>query len=119
MNKGDKVVITDGSYTQSVINGKLKHEFLAYGSEQGKEYVIIETDCKFPRTNEFQSLNYGNDTVIQAIDSSKVVFIHHRFLNPVSPIHKIMIDMEQTNSCLQGDIVEISDKLYKEIRREL
>ena len=35
MKKGDVVTITDGSYTRSVVNGELIHEWLNCGVEQG------------------------------------------------------------------------------------
>ena len=83
MKKGDVVTITDGSYTRSVVNGKLCHESLNCGVEQGKHYVVIEIGCSFPlRSDCFcsQPDEYRNDTIIQAVDSGKVVFIHRRFL---------------------------------------
>jgi len=83
MKKGDIVTITDGSYTRSVVNGKLCHELLNCGVEQDKHYVVIEIRCSFPLKSDCfcpQPNRYRNDTVIQAVDSGKVMFIHGRFL---------------------------------------
>ena len=44
---------------------------------------MIETGCSFPLEPDHfcsQPDEYRNDTVIQAMDSSKVVFIHRRLL---------------------------------------
>ncbi len=121
MKKGDVVTITDGSYTRSVVAGKLVHESLAYAGEKGKHYVVIEVGCSFPLGDSHQPDYYRNDTVIQALDSGKVVFVHGRLLKLVPPTHKVMIDIEPTRYAVveTGQVVEISDKLYKEIKRDL
>ena len=89
MKKGDIVTIKDDSYTRSVINGELVHESLS--DEGGKRYIVAETGCKFPLTEEWQSSNFRNNTVIQAFSSDnqvlsrgKVVFIHAGFLQVIS-----------------------------------
>jgi len=122
MKKGDKVTIRDNSWTKSAISGKLIHEILVYGDEKGKKYVIVETGCSFPaEKRQAQDCGSGssfNNTVIQAIDSGKVVFIEERFLELVPLKHKIMTDVELDHGCfLFGNVVEISDRLYKEIKR--
>ena len=122
MKKGDKVTIRDGSYTRSVINGELVREHLACGVEENKQYKIIETGCSFPaKGNQARSIlgmsSTFNNTVIQAIDSGKVVFIEERFLELVPPTHKVMVDIEQSGPATFGMVYEISDKLYKEIKR--
>lgn len=90
MKKGDIVTIRDGSYTRSIIAGKLIHESLAYGSEGDKKYRVVETECSFPLTDKCQSAMYRNDTVIQAVKSGKVVFIHGRFLKLVAkPVREV------------------------------
>lgn len=128
MKKGDKVTITDGSYTKSVVGGKLVHEFFAYDDEQYeqyKQYVIIETNCKFPADNDQARSVLGvsgtfNNTVIQAVNSGKVVFIEERFLELVPPTHKVVVDIIlHPGYGVGGKVIEISDKLYKEIKREL
>lgn len=116
MKKGDVVTICDGSWSRSVVDGKLIHENLAFAHEAGKQYVVIETGCSFPGTGNSNSFN---NTVIQAIDSDKVVFIEERFLELVPPKHQVWINV--TIACVGGicgEVVEISDKLYKEIERE-
>jgi len=121
MKKGDVVTINDGSYSRSVVNGKSIHEVgLRHPNEQ---YTIIETDCKFPVVNPFQSMYEPiprfNNTVIQAIDSGKIIFIEERFLELVPPKHKVMIDIVYHHGCmLCGMTVEISDELYRKIKDE-
>ena len=121
MKKSDVVTIHDGSWTRSVVNGKLVREYLAYGDGKDKQYKIVETGCSFPNTGSLYGLNGKpsfNNTVIQAIDSDKVVFIEERFLKLVPPKHKIMIDIDYQGPCVYGNVIEISDKLYKEIKRD-
>ena len=121
MKKGDVVVINDGSWTRSIVDGKLIHESLNFRAEVGKKYIIIETGCSFPNTGSLYGLNNRpsfNNTVIQAIDSGKVVFIEEHFLKLVPPTHRIMIDVESDGCLVTGNYVEISDKLYKEIKRK-
>jgi len=91
MKKGDIVTINDGSYTRSVVNGKLIYEWLACGSEVGKRYIVVETGCSFPLVGLCQPIAYRNDTVVQALNENnqtlnrgKVVFIHERFLRLVT-----------------------------------
>lgn len=115
MKKGDVVIIIDGSWTRSVVDGKLKDEWLNYGDEKGKKYVVVEIGCSFPNTGSNRTFN---NTVIQAVDSGKVVFIEERFLRLVPPKHKIMIDMEVSGYAIFGMTVEISDELYKKIKDE-
>lgn len=120
MKKGDVVVIDDGSWSRQIKNNELIRGPGGdkYISCKRKQYVIIETGCSFPNTGSFISI--VNNTVIQAIDSGKVVFIEERFLRLVPPKHKIMVDVATHQGCfMYGNIVEISDKLYKEIKREL
>lgn len=116
MKKGDKVTIRDQSYSQSIVNGKLIHNVKA---GDNKQYVVIETGCRFP-ASDFQAHWPGtfNNTIIQGINSGKVIFIEERFLDPVSLKHKIMIDVV-SNGCFKvGQYVDISDKLYQEIKNE-
>ena len=119
MKKGDVVTIRDGSYTKSVVNGELIHEHLAI---QSKQYKVVETGCSFPAKGNqaYDSDGYCgpsfNNTVIQAVDSGKVVFIEERFLRLAKPTHKVMIDVRQDGGWTYGQIVEISDELYKQIK---
>lgn len=114
MKKGDIVTINDSSWSKSVVNGTLVHELFDCDSEENKQYKIVETGCVFPAED---NQAYGclsipgsfNDTVIQTIDSGKVIFIEERFLELVSPTHKVLLELK---------VYEISDKLYKEVKRE-
>lgn len=118
MKKGDIVTVGDGSYSRSVINGKLIHE--AGAGPRGEKFTVTETDCKFPMTDKYQMMYQStfNNTVIQAIDSGKVVFIEERFLRPVLPKHTVLVDVESNGCVMFGAMYKISDKLYQEIKRE-
>jgi len=107
MKTGDIVTITDGSYTRSVVAGKLIHETLRYGNEEGKHYTVIATRCAFPLATGFcsQPEHYRNDTVIQDIKSSKVVFVFSGFLRLVD---KPPREVTMTEVCAQfGEDVKI------------
>ena len=122
MKKGDVVTVRDFSYSRIVEGNKLSNEFHAFHPACRKQFVVVETDCKFPTYEEGQTAPfYGsstyNNTVIQAINSDEVVFIEERFLKLVLPTHKVMVDVRQDGGWMYGQIVEISDKLYKEIKR--
>jgi len=113
VKKGDLVVITDGSYARSVVNGKLIKELLNFGDVRGLEYVVIETDCSFPLEGGWtgQPEEHRNDTVIQGTEGlvqGKVVFIHHRFLRYVK--HIIVLD---------GKSIEISHKSFLSLKKQL
>lgn len=128
MKKGDVVVIDDGSWSRTIKDNKLVHgpggdkQTL---SKNRKQYVIIETGCSFPNTGN-KGYSYPtlmpatfNNTVIQAIDSGKVVFIEERFLKLVPPKHKILVDVIfHPGYGMGGQVIEISDKLYQEIKRD-
>ncbi len=124
MKKGDVVTIRDNSYTKSVIGGKLVHEIYGCSIKGNERYTVIEINCVFPteRNQACKSLfklASFNNTVIQAIDSDKVVFIEERFLELVLPTHKVMIDIKIHDGVIMvgGQVIEISDKLYKEIKK--
>jgi len=117
MKKGDVVIINDGSYSRSVIGGKLIHEILG---KQLQQYIVVEVGCKFPSIDRFQSMcenvSRFNNTVIQVVDSSKIVFIEERFLRLIPPKHKVIIDMIcHPGYGVGGKVIEISDELYKKI----
>lgn len=121
MKKGDVVVTDDGSFSRTIKDGKLIHgpggdKYTGTENSDRKQYVIVETGCSFPGTG---SSNSFNNTVIQAIESNKVVFIEERFLELVLPKHKVMIDLKSTRCTVSesGLVIEISDKLYQEIKR--
>jgi len=121
MRKGDIVVIDTGSWSRTVENGGLTHgpggdKYINCIGYIRKQYKVIETGCSFPATGSSRSCN---NTVIQAVDSGKVVFIEERFLSLVPPKHKIVVDVTVTRlGGIYGKVVEISDKLYKEIKNE-
>ena len=115
MKKGDIVTIDDYSWAREIVNGKLKN--IRIKNCTTRKYTIVENNCDFPLHDD-QSRIYRSDTVIQAIDGGEVIFIHGTFLRPVLPKHKIMIDITNAMSVMYGNIIEISDKLYKEIKRD-
>lgn len=90
MKSGDKVTIKDGSYTRSIVDGTLVHEFLNRGEAKGRQYTIVEVGCAFPLVDQgelgAQRREHRNDTVIQD-EYGKVVLIHSGFLKPVDPPH--------------------------------
>ena len=108
MKVGDIVTITDGSYTRSIVAGKSIHESLNYGSEKGKHYTVVAIGCIFPLIVEYhcsQPKKYRNDTVIQAVKSGKVVFIHSGFLQLVN---KSIREVTMAEVCAQfGEDVKI------------
>lgn len=117
MKKGDIVTIRDNSWAQDIVNGRLIEESLNINPEgSDKQYVVIETGCMFPRHGT-QKRSF-NDTVIQALDFGKVVFIEERFLREIKPKHKIMVDVRHVNCAISGEFVEVSDDCYQKIKRE-
>jgi len=82
MKKSDVVVINDGSFSRTVKNNKLTYgpdgdKYTHTKNSDRRQYVIIETGCSFPNTDGH---NTFNNTVIQAVNSDKIVFIEERFL---------------------------------------
>lgn len=114
MKKGDVVMIGDTSYSRVVGNRNLEehNKHLKY-----RKCVILELDCVFPKTSPWGGGNY-NDTIVQFCETGQIMFIEERFLKLVLPTHKVMIDVEQISYAICGNIVEISDKLYQEIKRD-
>lgn len=80
MKKGDIVLVTDGSYSLVVRDGK----FEPYHGIQmlDRQFKVIETGMKLPAASSL-SVQF-NDTVIQALDNNETVFIQERFLKPAS-----------------------------------
>ena len=113
MKKGDIVTVNDYSWAKEVVNGKLKD--VRIKDCTNKKYTVIEIDCKLP-LHDGQSELYRSDTIIQAI-SGEVILIHGTFLRPVAPTHTVMVDIKTDGCVLTGQYIEISDKLYKEIKR--
>lgn len=88
MKAGDKVIVTDGSYSKTIKNNKLVDAWANRPEIRGQHWTVVETNCSFPLEQSFygQPESYRNDTVIQA-DNGCVVFIHSGFLKPVDPPH--------------------------------
>jgi len=114
MKRDDIVTIQDTSYSTSVVDEKLTYSGrrLRY-----KRCKVIEVGCTFPKTSKWDGDNVNN-TIIQVIETGQVVFIEERFLRPVPPTHKVMVDIRQDGGWMYGQVIEISDKLYKEIKRD-
>lgn len=84
MKAGDKVTVTDGSWSKEVVDGELVDECGV--SLKKRRWTVVETECSFPLDDRDHPPEYRNDTVIQA-DDGRVVFIHSRFLEPAEPPH--------------------------------
>jgi len=87
-----------------------------YVRDYTKYYKVLDTGCHFPLESG-QPKKYRNDTTIQAIDSGEILIIHGAFLRPVLPKHKVMVDIVYGGCVTYGEIVEISDELYKQIKK--
>ena len=120
MKKGDKVTIRDSSYSKVVTSRGLESGYgdsIVYNIRK-KQGTIIEVGCKFPDPHHYQTqIHTCNDTVV-ILDSGEIAFIEERFLELVPPTHEVMIDVVlHPGYGVGGEVVEISDKLYKEIKR--
>lgn len=116
MKKSDIVVIDDDSWSRTVKDNKLVHGPDGDKHKQDRrQYIVIETGCRFPNTDSPDSYN---NTIIQALDSGKVVFIEERFLRLAKLECKIMISVGQDKYIMFGKIIKISDELYKKIEAE-
>lgn len=117
MKKGDVVIIKDSSYSKVVTNYGLESGYGDGGvcNIRKKQGTIIEVGCKFPNLHYYQTqIHTCNDTVI-VLDSGEVVFIEERFLKLAT--HKVMVDIRQDGGWMYGQIIKISDELYKQIKR--
>jgi len=111
LKKGDLVWIKDLSYSRIVKNGKLRpphFEYAAYGQENNKQFIVVEINCKFPKTSVWLDDNEYNDTVIQCVETNEVIFIQKRSLQPVK--HKIIIN---------DKTVEISQESFLNLKKQL
>lgn len=116
MKKGDVVTVRDSSYSKVITEHGLESSYGGVNSVRDEQGIVIELNCKFPDPERYQEQCSFNNTVIKT-DSGKIVFIEERFLEPVLPTHKVMVDIKQDSGWMYGQIVEISDKFYKEIKR--
>lgn len=108
MKKGDIVTVRDFSYSVIVEGGKLrKSTFHAFYPAARKRFTVVETNCIFPRTSTRPGANHNN-TVIQVVNSTEVVFIEERFLRLAT--YEIIID---------GKIIKLSHESYKNLKRQL
>ena len=116
MKKGDVVTVDDSSYSFTIVNGYLEHH---PGGVQEENQIVIATNCDLPTDDGYgYSGSRHNDTIVRGQTSGKIAFVQQRFCHLVSPKHKVMVDIRQDSGWMYGQIVEISDKLYKEIKRD-
>lgn len=109
MKKGDVVTIRDSSWSRCVKGGELSSGC----HDRGGKHVVIEIDCTFPlgSSNVLYSKqpdSYRNNTVIQALDSKGVSFIHSGFLRLET--HRIVID---------GKTIELSNESFENLKQQL
>lgn len=117
MKKGDIVTISDSSYSFTVVNGYLEHH---PGGGQKEHHVVIAVNCNLPADDGYMcEKSQRNDTIVRGQISGRIAFIQQRFLRLVEPTHEVMIDIKPTRCAVLGigQVVEISDRLYKEIKR--
>lgn len=116
MKKGDIVTIKDSSFSFAIVDGFLKHH---PGEVQKEQQLIIAVNCNLPADQGYcGDRQRHNDTIVRGQISGKITLVQQRFCHPITPKHKVMIDIHQTHSgCIMfGDIVEISDELYRKIK---
>lgn len=79
MKKGDKVVVTDGSYSCEILPGQLELRN-SYGADlmRHNPWVVVATNCILP-TRDYGYDNIAkNDTIIAS--NGRIVFIQEKFL---------------------------------------
>lgn len=115
MKKGDVVKVHDSSYSFAIVDGFLEHH---PGEVQKEQQLIIAVNCDLPAAQQDISAQHNN-IIVRGQISGRMTFVQQRFCHPVPPKHKIMIDVVTHHGCfVYGNVVEISDKLYKEIKRD-
>jgi len=112
MKRNDIVTANDFSWF-AILGAKTA----GYIRDCTRYYRVLDIGCYFPLILG-QPEKYRSDTTIQAVDSDEVLVIHGGFLRSVPPKHKVMLDIRQDGGWMYGQVVEISDKLYKEIKRD-
>lgn len=116
MKKGDIVKVNDSSYSFKIVNGYLEHH---PGDVQKENQIVIATNCDLPTDDSYgYSKSQHNDIIVRSQISGEITFVQQRFCHLVPPIHKIMVGIRQDGGWMYGEIVEISDKLYREIERD-
>ena len=115
MKKGDVVKIDDSSYSLTMVGDHLEHH---PGEVQKEHWIVIAVNCSLPAETDQYSMNQRNNAIVQSRTSGKIAFVQQRFCHLVLPKHKVMIDIEQISYAICGNVIEISDKLYKEIKRD-
>ena len=104
MKKGDVVTVGDFSYSMIIEDGELRNSFHAFHPVAGKQFVVVDVGCVFPRTSQHPGTNYNN-TVLQAVGSTEVVFIEERFLRTT---RKLIREVTMAEVCRQfGEDVKI------------
>lgn len=118
MKKGDVVTVRDSSYSKVITEHGLESGYDGINSVKGERGIIIELNCDFPDPNKFQQrYRHFNNTIVKT-NSGKIVFIEEDFLDLVMPpTHKVMIDIRQNGGWMYGQIIEISNELYKQIKK--
>jgi len=107
MKKGDIVTIYDRSYSRVIKDGRMLDGMDCLPRDGDTQFVVIETDCRFPKTSQWVGSDYNN-TVIQSLNTGEVVFIEERFLRPAK--HIIVLD---------GKPIEISHESFLSLKKQL
>lgn len=111
---GEIVHIDDSSYSVIVIDGRLVSfpegmKGYHWFTLKNDDYIVIETECKFPCHEQFQEIkNRFNNTIIQHVKTATIIFIEDKFLTP--KVHEITID---------GKRIELSQKSYQNLKEQL
>lgn len=118
MKKGDVVTIKDSSYSFMIVDDSLEHHA---GEVQKERQIIIAVDCDLPAYGGYYSgtSRQRNNTIVRGQLSGRITFVQQRFCRLIAPTHKVMVDLKQEGPIifLSGNIVEISDELYKQIKK--
>ena len=116
MKKGDIVKVHDSSYSLTIVDGLLEHH---PGEVQKEPQLIVAVGCDLPAdwgccVDQYQR----NNTIVRGQVSGRIIFVQQRFCHPIASEHKVMIDITNFGVGIRGNIIEIPDKLYKEIKRD-
>ena len=116
MKKGDVVTIDDSSYSFTVMSdGRLEHHA---GEVQKERWVIVAAECVLPAEWDRYCSAQHNDTIVQGQTSGKIAFVQQRFCRLPKPTHSVMVDIVlHPGYGMGGQMAEISDELYKQIKK--